>query len=537
MGTDSLPAPDVVGDRHGRRRSTLVLLAIVMVVAIAALGVTAYRFRARLAAVPAIGSWFAGHEGDTGHLGGAAHSPSPGGRSIEADPRAEVNIDPRRQQLIGVRTATVERSTVTPAVRTVGLVRYDETRLAEINLKLEGWIQDLYVDFTGKLIAKGQPLFTLYSPELVATQNEYLLALRTREQVRESQIGDAREYADRLVESARQRLSLWDLPAEEMRALEQTRQPRTAVVFRSPVSGYVIEKQALQGAHVMPGQMLYKVADLSNVWVEADIYEQDLPLIAVGQPAAVTLDAYPGEQFRGRAAYIYPFVEERTRTVRVRFEFANARSRLKPGMFANVTLQAPAGSGLTVPANALLDSGTLQRVFVAKGGGYFDPRPVRVGRRLGGDRVEILEGLNEGEQVAMGAAFFLDSESQLRAGLQSYEAPPGSAPSEAAASKLNINFRSRPDPARTGDNTFEVTVQDPGGQPIADAGVSVVFFMPAMPTMNMPAMRDETKLPHVGAGVYRGPGQVMTSGRWEVTITVTRGGQLLGRRQLSVVAK
>lgn len=513
---------------------------VILVLGLAGLAVTAYVFRAKLGSVPVVGSLFADAESAsamTGPRGQASDAVTPpsGGEAANPDPRAEVNIDPKRQQLIGVRTAAVERSRIAPSVRTVGLVRYDETRLAEINLKLEGWIKDLYVDFTGKFITRDQPLFTLYSPELVTTQNEYLLALKTREQMRESQIADAREYADRLVESARQRLTLWDLPAEEMRALDETRQPRTAVVFRSPVSGYVIEKQALQGAHVMPGETLYKIADLSSVWVEANIYEQEMPLLRVGQAATVTLDAYPGEQFRGRAVYIYPFVEEQTRTVRVRFEFANPRGRLKPGMYANAEVQGPASTGLTVPANALLDSGTNQRVFVAQGDGYFEPRPVKAGRRLG-DRVEILEGVKEGEQVAMGATFFLDSESQLRAGLQSYEAAPSSGAS-GATSKLDIGFRSQPDPPRTGDNTFEVTVKDPSGQPIADADVSIMFFMPAMPTMNMPAMRNETKLAPAGGGVYRGPGQVMMAGRWDATVTVTRGGARLGSRQFAVVAR
>lgn len=518
-----------------------VAAVVILVLGIAGLTVTAYVFRARLAAAPVLGSLFtraerAGAANDRPGQASNAGSPPTAGAATNVDPRAEVNIDPKRQQLIGVRTAAVERSTVTPTVRTVGLVRYDERRLAEINLKLEGWIKDLYVDFTGEFITKDQPLFTLYSPELVNTQTEYLLALKTRDQLRASQIADAREYAERLVESARQRLALWDLPPDEMRTLDETRQPRTAVVFRSPVTGYVIEKQALQGAHVMPGQMLYKIANLSTVWVEADIYEQEIPLMRVGQPATVTLDTYPGEQFRGRTTYIYPFVEEKTRTVRVRFEFANARGRLKPGMYANVELQPPTRTGLTVPANALLDSGRDQRVFVSQGDGYFDPRPVKVGRRLG-DRVEILEGLKEGEQVATGATFFLDSESQLRAGLQSYEALPSPEGSGTAASKLDISFRSQPDPPRTGDNAFEVTLKDPSGQPIADAEVSVVFFMAAMPTMNMPAMRTETKLAPGGGGVYRGTGQVMMAGRWDVTVTASRGGQRLGSKVVTVIAR
>ena len=450
-------------------------------------------------------------------------------------PRGDINIDAQRQQRIGVRLATVSREPLSAVLRTTGTVRYDETRMADVNVKLDGWIRDLYVDYTGQLIRKGQPLFTLYSPDLLATQSEYVLALKTREQMQSSPVADARDYAERLVEAARERLRLWDLPPEEIAALEKTREPREVITFRAPVSGHVLEKQALKGMRVMPGQTLYKVADLSVVWVEADIYEQEMPLARVGQAATVTLDAYPGESFTGRAIYIYPFVEENTRTVKMRFQFANARGRLKPGMFANVEMRGDGGAGLIVPADAVLDSGKQQIVFVAQGEGMFTPREVTIGRRLG-ERTEILSGVKEGEQVAVGATFFLDSESQLRAGLQNYEATPSgqTAPSGPAPT---ITFRSTPDPPRTGENVFEVTVKDPAGRPVADADVVVQLFMAAMPTMNMPAMRSEMKLAPAGGGLYRGPGQVVTSGRWDVTVTVSKGGQRIGSRQSALVVR
>ncbi|MGH9258061.1 MAG: efflux RND transporter periplasmic adaptor subunit [Vicinamibacterales bacterium] len=451
--------------------------------------------------------------------------------------RGEVSLDPQRQQLIGVRLAPVTRAPIAATVRTTGVVRYDETRLADVNVKLEGWIRELHADYTGQFIQRGQPLFALYSPDLFTTQQEYLLALETRDRVKGSAIPDAREYADRIVEATRQRLRLWDLPPEEIAALEETGRALDAITFRSPVSGFVIEKQALRGMHVTSGQTLYKVADLSVVWVEADVYEQEMALARVGQRATVTLDAYPGESFNGRAIYIYPFVDENTRTVKVRFQFANTRGRLKPGMYAHVELRVGGGMALTVPSNALLDSGAQQVVFVAQGDGYFTPRSVKVGRRLA-DRVEILDGLEEGEQVATGATFFLDSESQLRAGLQNYESPQtveGAPPVRGPA--LDIVFRSQPDPPRTGESLFEVTVKDPSGQPVTDADVAVQLFMPAMPTMNMPAMRNETKLPHVGVGLYRGAAQVMMAGRWDATITVSKGGQQIGRKQFAVVAR
>ena len=250
----------------------------------------------------------------------------------------------------------------------------------------------------------------------------------------------------------------------------------------------------------------------------------------------ITLEAYPQEPFVGRTTYVYPTVDEKTRTAKVRFQLANRANRLKPGMFAIVDLKGPASTSLTVPADAVLEGGRDQLVFVALGEGRFEPRTVMVGRRTR-EEVEITRGLKEGEQVATGAAFFLDSESQLRAAVQSYQAGPAEAAPAAAADRLDISFRPQPDPPRTGENTFEVTVRGPSGQPIADADVSVTFFMPAMPTMNMPAMRNQAKLPPAGTGVYRGSGQVMMAGRWDVTVDVSRGGQRLGSRQFAVVAK
>jgi Cu(I)/Ag(I) efflux system membrane fusion protein len=468
-----------------------------------------------------------------------AHMPTTGtpanSASPVATPRGSVTIDARRQQLIGVRTVPVTRESLAQTVRAVGVIRYNETRLADVNLKVEGWIRDLYVDSTGQPIQKGQPLFTMYSPDLLNTQQEYLLALKTRDHLQQSTIPDARQRADELVASARRRLSLWDLPAEDIRALEEKRQAIDAVVFRSPASGFVIEKQAIAGLHVMPGQSLYKVADLSTVWIEADVYETEISGVRSESSAAVTVDAYPGEQFSGRVVYVYPYLDEKTRTNKVRFELANRGGRLKPGMFVNVELKIGGGMGLTVPGNAVLDSGSEQVVFVAQGDGVFEPRKVKIGRRLG-DSTQILEGLKEGDQVATGATFFLDSESQLRASLQGYEAPQagsGAAPTQ----QLDITFHSVPDPAKVGENQFEIMVKDQSGKPIADAEVAVQFFMPAMPTMNMPAMRNEVKLSPAGGGVYRGTGQVMMAGRWDASVTVTRGGQRLGTKQLPVVAK
>jgi RND family efflux transporter MFP subunit len=500
-----------------RRRH--VWLALTVIVVVLVLSAVIVRVRSRRSSGPV-----------------AAGPPAVAAQATTSAARTEVSIDPRRQQLIGVRTVVAKRAELATTIRAAGVVRYDETRLADVNVKVEGWIRDLYVDYTGQAVRKGQLLFTLYSPDLLNTENEYLLALKTRDQMQPSQISDARERADALVAAARQRLILWDVTPEQIAALEQKRRPETSVAFRSPVDGFVIEKQAVKGAHVTAGQMLYKVADLSVVWVEADVYEQEVPLVKVGGHAVVTLDAYPGERFSGRVIYIYPYVDEKTRTNKVRYEFSNRGGRLKPGMFANVDIAAPAGVGVTVPVDAVLDSGKEQLVFVAKGDGYFDPRRVKIGRRLGAD-VQILDGVKEGESIATGATFFLDSESQLRASLQGYEQQPIAGTHVAAAQQLDITLRSVPDPPKAGENQFEATVKDPGGTPVDDAHVSVQFFMAAMPTMNMPAMRNEVRLSSAGGGVYRGTGQVMMAGRWDATVTVTRGGQRVAAKQLTVVAR
>ena len=529
----------------GQRR-VMWIVAAVTVIMLVSIG---YAFRARLASVSRIGEWWQTVLGPGDMVDRDGRMPKgpdtvatatlprvdPGVPGIAA--RAELRIDPRRQQLLGVRTVTASRQSLDRTIRAVGMVAYDETRLVDVNLKLDGWIEDLYVDYTGRLVEAGEPLFTFYSPALLTTQHEYVLALETRDQLRASEDAAARSYAERMVDSARGRLVLWDLSAEQIAALETTRTPQRSVVFHSPAAGYVITKRAMQGLHVTEGESLYQIADLRTVWVEADVYERELAAVRVGATAGVMLDAYPGNRFSGRVVYIYPYVDERTRTMTVRFELPNVDGLLKPGMYANVEIAVSAGSGLTVPANAVLDSGAEQVVFVSRGDGYFDPRQVQVGQRLG-DMVEILDGLDDGERVATAATFFLDSESQLRAALQGFEPVPDTGGRASGfRERFDIRFESRPDPPASGRNEFEVMVRDPAGQPVADADVAVVFFMAAMPTMNMPAMRTETPLLHTADGVYRGIGDVMMAGRWAVSVLVTRAGERLAASEFTLVAQ
>jgi RND family efflux transporter MFP subunit len=450
--------------------------------------------------------------------------------------RVPVTLDARRQQLIGVRTARAARVVTTPELRATGTVRPDETRQTEVNVKAEGWIRNLRADFTGRPVTRGETLFTLYSPELIATQEEYLLALRGRDQAITAQVPELRDYSARLVEAGRERLRRWDMADADIQELEQRAVAFETIPVRSPASGVIVEKMAVEGMQVTPGQTLFRIADLSVMWVEADVHERDLGAVRVGQTATITLDAYPQQRFTGRATYISPFLDEQARTMRVRFQTPNPRGLLKPGMYATVELTGTPVSALSVPADAVLDSGTEQVVFVALGDGYFEPRRVEAGRR-GGGTIDIISGLMEGEEVATGATFFLDSESQLRAAVRGFEGAPEPAASAPAAERLDITFRSQPDPPRAGDAMLEVTVKDAAGRPVTDASVTVTFFMAAMPSMNMPAMRNAATLQHAGGGVYRGPGQIVIAGRWDVTVTVTRAGRQIGSRDLSLVAR
>lgn len=479
-------------------------------------------------------------EGAAGVHDHSGHDMSDGAGDPVPVPRAGLTLDLRRQQLIGVRIAEAEERQLGDTLRAVGIVRYDETRQADINMKVDGWIEELYVDFTGRSVTRGQPLFTFYSPDLLATQKEYLLALTTRDQLRDSAVADARDYAERMVRSARQRLHLWDLTEEQIDELERTREPRRALVFRSPAQGVVLEKRAVKGMRATAGESLYTLADLSVVWVEADVYERELSGISVGRAATVTLDAYPGERFAGRVSYIFPFVEQESRTVRVRLELPNRGSRLKPGMFANVELASPSrGPSLTVPSDAVVDSGRAQFVFLSLGDGYFEPRQVKAGRRANGV-VEVLDGLEKGDRVASGATFFIDSESQLRAAMLGFaDGPEGDASGGpgGAGPRYAVTFATEPDPPRSGDNTFVVTLRDPEGVPVTDAQVAVRLYMAPMPSMNMPAMYADATLLHVDGGTYRGRGKVSMAGRWDVTVNATRDGTRVASAQFGLVAR
>ena len=325
-----------------------------------------------------------------------------------------IMISPRKQQLIGVRTGKAEVRPLTHTIRTVGLVEVDERLLVHVHTKLEGWIQRLYVKFTGEDVRKHQKLFEIYSPELVSTQEEYLLALKAVRALGDSEFPEVAENARSLLEVTRQRFALWDITPDHIEDLERTGMVLRTLPLHAPSSGYVLNMHVREGMHVTPAMDLYTLADLSTVWVLADLYEYEIPLVQVGQEAPITLSYFPGQVFTGKVTYIYPVLEPKTRTVKVRFELPNPGWKLKPGMFANVELQIPRGERLVIPSTAVLDSGTEQLVFVDLGQGMFEPRKVTVGLRTR-EWYEIQAGIQAGERVVTNGNFLIDSESNLKA--------------------------------------------------------------------------------------------------------------------------
>jgi RND family efflux transporter MFP subunit len=330
-----------------------------------------------------------------------------------------IKVSPGTIQSMGVTTTKVQVRPLSRITLTVGMVTFDERSLNVITTKMNGWVERLYVKATGDPIRKGQTLLSIYSPELVTTQQEYLLALRNSQAMKKSQVPEYQQGAQRLLAAARQRLKFWDIPDSEIAHLERTGEVKKTLTLISPVNGIVTKRMVTQGMYIKAGMPALEVADLSTIWVDADIYQYELPWIKVGQPVTMTLDYLPGQSFQGRIDYIYPYLKEATRTARVRLRFPNPNLKLKPEMFAQVKIESPVShNAVVVPSDAILDTGLKQHVFISLGQGRFVPQEVKVGV-LGNDGMrEILSGLEGGEEVVTSAQFMLDSESRFREAVQ-----------------------------------------------------------------------------------------------------------------------
>jgi len=347
---------------------------------------------------------------------GSSPSTEPGSALQSSVPGyVPVKISPERIQTMGITTALATRLDLDQSISTFGKVAYDETKVHHVHTRFDGYIEHLYVNYVGQHVREGEPLFSVYSPELYSTQNEYLLALRARDQRQQSGAGSAIPGSTiDLVGAARERLALWGIGEKELNELEKSRKTSRDLVIASPVSGYVTEKTAVHGLKVTPADNLYDIVDLSTVWVQADVYEINLPFVKIGQPAKMTFDYRPGRTWRGKVAFLDPTVDQATRTVKARVEFANPDGELKPEMYGRVVIGGSRAQGIAVPDSAVIATGERDIVFVAKGDGLFEPREVVLGVRVR-NLYEIKSGIMEGETVVTGANFLLDSESKLKA--------------------------------------------------------------------------------------------------------------------------
>jgi len=455
-------------------------------------------------------------------------------------PLAPIQLSPQRMQSIGVKTGTVEFTVINDEIRSYGTVQPNERHFAYVQTRFAGWIRQVYVDATGDFIRKGQPLFTIYSPDLVATEREYLLAKKTAGSLQQSKVSGVSDGATSLIAASKARLQQFDMPESEIAKLDETGEAVTDLTFYSPASGYVTERNALPNMYVQPDTKLYAIADLADVWVLAQIFQNDAGRIKPGDPGEITLDAYPGQVFRGKVDYLLPQLDTATRTLPVRLVFSNADLKLRPGMYVNVSLKLPMGKRLVVPDSAVFHSGTKSLLFTYTGDGNITPREVEIGPHVG-DQVVITKGMKAGEQIVTSANFLIDSEAQLQAAAGAFAPPPPGAGQAAAMNspaqaQANVELTTAPSPPQKGNNTVRVKLADQSGKPLTGAHVTVTFFMAAMPAMGMAAMKTVVQTNDKGGGMYEGSGSLGSGGTWQVTITAVLNGQTIANKQFSVDA-
>lgn len=457
-------------------------------------------------------------------------------------PLAPLQLTDEQMNSIGVKTGTVEFKHLSDDLRTTGTVNVDERLQSSVQVRFSGYIRKVFANATFQYVRKGDPLFTIYSPDLVATQEEYLLARRNQSALDTSSIDGVAAGATSLTAAAERRLRQWNISDSEIAKLKATGRATQELTIDSPASGYIMERLVLPDMYVEPATRLYSIADLSHVWVDAQVFQNDVGRLKRGDSSAITVDAYPGRTFHGRVEQVLPEVDLTTRTVKVRLAVDNPGVTLKPGMFVNVDLKSALGRQLVVPASAVFETGLRQVVFINHGSGSIEPKDVSLGARVGDDFI-VLKGLSAHQQIVTSANFLLDSESQLQAsaGESSSDAAAGvqqsASPGATPAPAIAIDLTTDPNPARKGSNVFHVKLTGANGQPVAGAQVSVTFFMAAMPAMGMGAMNTTTQLTQTGPGLYDGTGVLESGGTWQVTVTVKQNGQIIGTKQMRVNAE
>jgi Cu(I)/Ag(I) efflux system membrane fusion protein/cobalt-zinc-cadmium efflux system membrane fusion protein len=472
---------------------------------------------------------------------GSAASTTPGSEATESEadvPLAEVQLSPEKMQSIGVKTGTVEYEELSDGVRATGTVDIDERRISYVQLRFPGYIRQVFVNATYLLVHKGQPLFTVYSPDLVQTQKEYLLAQQNQFLLRGSSVDGVKSGAAALSTAAEDRLRQWNIPENEIAKLEETGKPTSDITIYSPASGYITERNALPNMYADLSTRLYTIADLSQVWVNAQVFQDDIGRVRSGGSVEVTTDAYPGQTFQGKLESVLPQVDTATRTVKVRLDVMNSGLKLKPGMFVNVNFRTNLGRQLVVPASAVFQSGLRQIAFIDHGNGILEPREISLAARVG-DVFIVGKGLAPHQRIVTSANFLIDSESQLEAGsgapAASTQMDAVASPQAASAISLKIDLATSPNPPHKGPgNQLSVKITHADGTPVTGADVSLAFCMPAMPEMGMGAINTPAHLSETSAGVYRGSIKLVCGGRFQVTVRVRQNDKLVATRQLSV---
>lgn len=464
--------------------------------------------------------------------------PSAAAGPVMETAHAPVQLSAERLQSIGVKFAAVERKPLQDEIRVTGTVAIDETRLSYVQTRISGHIEKVFADATYQYVRKGQRLFTIHSPELVVAEREYLLAKQNAQNLSQSTVPGVAAGVKSLLDSSKERLHQWNVPEQEIARLEATGQVADALEIDSQVSGYITERNAIPNLMVQPETRLYTIADLSTVWVLAQVFQNDLGRVKAGAPASLTVDSYPGRTFQGRVDFLYPDVDMTTRTARVRLLFSNPHLTLSPGMFVNVLLRMPLGNQLVIPIGGVLQSGTRQIAFVDRGAGYLEPRDIQLGPQAG-DNYIVLRGLKAGERIVTSANFLIDSESQLQAAIGSFTPPPPGAGTAAAMEapatppSAHLELSTEPAAPRKGTNLYRVKLTDSAGV-VAGAQVTVRSYMPAMPQMGMAAMSVVTPLSEKGGGMYEGQVNLESGGTWQLTITASKRGTVVATRKLSL---
>jgi Cu(I)/Ag(I) efflux system membrane fusion protein/cobalt-zinc-cadmium efflux system membrane fusion protein len=454
-----------------------------------------------------------------------------------------IQISPQRLQQIGVTMAVAELKTVNDKISVPGNVDIDEQSLSYVQTRFAGWIQSVAANATYQYVRKGQLLFTIYSPDLVSTEQEYLLARQNQKTLAPDAHGMAAQEGGWLLDAAQERLRQFGVPAAVVTSLEESGKVEREIAIDSPASGFIIERNALPNAYVQPDTKLYTIADLSAVWVYANIFQDAVGRLRPGDPAQVTVDAYPGRAFNGRVDQILPQVDPVTRTVRVRLIFRNPGVVLKPGMYVNADINIPLGKQLTIPASAVLQSGSRAIAFIDHGDGNLEPREIQTGPQID-DSVIVLEGLRPGDHVVSSANFLVDSEAQLQAALGSFTpAQQGATPESAQSSgsnsqheQIKIELTTEPSTPQKGKNLLRIKVTGADGKPVDGVQVSAMFSMPAMPAMGMAAQRAAVTLSAKGQGIYEGSLELDSGGTWHAAVTVQRAGATIATKVLTVDA-